>query len=385
MDDFTSATATLDPVAGVDALVHALAGDGYRVVGPTERDGVISYRELSRGTDMPTGVRTEQRAGSFRLAHDGETRFGWTPAADSWRAWVFPAEEEVLRIRRTDGSFVTTRPALPTQPLALFAARDCEVRALGILDRVLLEGAHPDPRYAARRNDAFIVAVTCTTPSESCWCTGTGGGPQPRADFDIRLTELTEGGHRLLAEAGSERGAALLQRLAAPAATGADLAAAETVVERAVAAIRRPVDAAALTMQLAGKDRDVQWEAVAERCFACGNCTLVCPTCFCVAYDDVTALTDDGGPAVETVRRQQWASCFQLDHSNLGGKPVRASVASRYRQWLTHKLQTWEAQFGTAGCVGCGRCTTWCPAGIDLPAEAALLAATTAPAQGGTQ
>ena len=108
-----------------------------------------------------------------------------------------------------------------------------------------------------------------------------------------------------------------------------------------------------------------RWEAVAERCLACGNCTAVCPACFCTDVDDVSDL--HGG--VE--RHRSWASCFDLAHSYLHGGAVRASIASRYRQWATHKLSSWHDQFATAGCVGCGRCITWCPAGIDLIAEVA--------------
>ena len=374
-----SATAVLEPSSGLAALVEVLGESGYAVVGPVARDGVISYDTVHDGADLPTGVRTEQAPGHFRLTTDGSgTRFGWTPAADSWRRWFFPAEEELLRIRRTDGSFVVSRPEPPARPLALLGARDCEVRGVAVLDRVLLEGEHPDPRYAARRRDAFVVAVTCGVPADTCWCTSAGGGPHPEAGFDIRLTEVPGDAHRLVAEAGTERGAdvlaAVAARCAAPEAGDADLADCAAVAERAAAGMRRPVDAATLPTLLAGADRHPHWDDVAARCLSCANCTLVCPTCFCVTIDDVTPLTDDGSPATESVRRQQWASCFQLDHSNLGGRPVRSTTASRYRQWLTHKLGTWQAQFGTSGCVGCGRCTTWCPAGIDLPVEAALLA-----------
>jgi ferredoxin len=102
---------------------------------------------------------------------------------------------------------------------------------------------------------------------------------------------------------------------------------------------------------------------------------MVCPTCFCSRIEDVTSLPSAGaGDSVRYVRQQRWASCFELDHSNLVGRPVRATTAARYRQWLTHKLQTWQPQFGTTGCVGCGRCTTWCPAAIDLVDEALALA-----------
>ena len=371
-----TAVAALHPRTGLDALVRALAADGYRVVGPVVHDGVVEYAEVAGGDELPTGVRVEQAPGRWRLRRDGEQRFSWTPGADSWKKFVFPAHQEVLRIRRTDGSFVVTHPDPPSRPLALIGARDCELKALEILDRVELDPAHPDPRYARRREGTFVVAVTCGVPSSTCWCTSIGGGPRPDRGYDVLLTEVDDAaGHRLIAEAGSDQGRVLLARLGAPAVGDDDVAAAATVARAAAASMPRRVAGEELPTLLAGQDRHPHWDDVAARCLSCGNCTMVCPTCFCSTFSDHTGLTTDGSGVVETVREQSWASCFQLDHSYLGGHPVRATTAARYRQWLTHKLQTWPEQFGTPGCVGCGRCTTWCPAGIDIVQEASVLSA----------
>ncbi len=362
----------LDPRKGLDALVAVLAADGFRVVGPVVRGAVIAYGDIVAGDDLPTGWAVEQAPGQWRMrqTEDG-TRFGYTPGAASWKQFVFPAHQEVLRVRRSDGSFVMNHPAPPDRPLALIGARDCEVRALDVLDRVQLDPDHPDPRYAARRFGTFVVAVTCGVPSATCWCTSMGGGPEPRHGFDVRLTELNDGdGHRLFAEAATERGAALLTRLPGVESTTVDLLAAETVAAAATAQMPPRLPGKELPNLLAGTEHHPQWDDVAARCLACSNCTMVCPTCFCSTFTDSTDFDPDA-----TVRTQEWASCFQLDHSNLGGRPVRATVAARYRQWLTHKLETWTDQFGTTGCVGCGRCTTWCPAGIDIVSEAAALIA----------
>lgn len=358
----------LDSAVGLDALIATLRDLGHRVVGPVVCDDVIVYDDLTSGSDVPRGVTVDQEPGRWRLHRsDGPERFSWTPAADSWKKFVFPPHTEVLRISRTDGSLVVTHPDPPEGPLAIIGARDCEIRALDILDDVFLSGEHPDPRHRARREGMFVVAVTCGVPSSTCWCTSMGGGPQPRGGFDLRITEVDDA---FLVEAGTERGDDVLARLDGTEADAALVAGAERVVDSALAQLPVRVDGGRLPERLAGTDHHRRWADVAERCLSCGNCTSVCPTCFCSSFSDRTEL---GGSGDETVREQVWTSCFELDHSNLGGRPVRATISSRYRQWLTHKLQTWPDQFGTSGCVGCGRCTTWCPAGIDLADEAIAL------------
>ena len=362
----------IDPRAGLQAMLDVLAADGYRVVGPVVRNGVIAYDDLTTEAEMPVGCSVEQSPGRWRLHHGTDSsRFSWTPGADSWKRFVFPARQEVLRIRRTDGSWTTTGPTPPDRPLALIGARDCEVRALSILDRVLLEPDHPDNHYADRRAGTFVVAVACGEPSATCWCTSIGGGPDPIEGFDLKITEISAGSgtaHRLLVEAATTRGRELLQRVPSVAATDADTAEAEAIMARSAAMMPARLPASELPELLTGTAQHPHWDAVAQRCLSCGNCTSVCPTCFCSTFSDHTPLGTD-----EAVREQSWASCFQLEHSHLGGRAVRGTTAARYRQWLTHKLQTWPEQFGTLGCVGCGRCTTWCPAGIDIVDEAIAL------------
>lgn len=372
----------IDPSAGIDALIGALRSRGHRVLGPALVDGVIVVRELLAGADVPTGVRVEQAPGRWRAERsDDGTRFSWTPGADSWKGAVLPQRSEVLRVRRRDGSWVTTLTTPPARPLALFGARACELRALDILDRVLIDHDHPDPRYAARRDGTFVVAVTCAVPAPTCWCTSIGGSPVAVGGFDLRLTELADpDGHRIVVDAGSDHGRAVLAEIPGTAVTELDRVAVDAVGRDSVRSIEQrfeglgdaaaPIDGTDLPSVLGAIDHHPHWDEVAERCLSCGNCTAVCPTCFCSTFADETGVDPD-----ETVRLQEWVSCFQLDHSNLGGRPVRATTAARYRQWFTHKLVTWQEQMDSLGCVGCGRCTTWCPAGIDLPAEARRIAA----------
>jgi sulfhydrogenase subunit beta (sulfur reductase) len=188
------------------------------------------------------------------------------------------------------------------------------------------------------------------------------------------LTELLEGRHRFVVEVGSEAGAALLGRVAHAPADEGDARDADTVVEAAAGRMGRALRAEGVRDVLLRNLEHPRWEEVAGRCLACANCTLVCPTCFCATVEDTTDLA---GAEAERVRR--WDSCFTLEHSHLHGGPVRMSIKSRYRQWLTHKLASWIDQFGMSGCVGCGRCITWCPVGIDLTEEVAAIRAGTEP------
>ena len=260
-----------------------------------------------------------------------------------------------------------TRPAGP--PMAFIGVRACELRAIAIQDRVFLEGQQVDPVYAGRRAGAFLVAVNCGTAAGTCFCVSMQAGPKAESGFDLALTELMDGGrHEFLVEAGTSRGADVLAEVASRAADGADTRAAAQVTERTAASMGRQLDTRGIKDLLYDNFDHPRWDDVASRCLTCGNCTMVCPTCFCFSITDVNDLT-----GTQAEQQRSWDSCFTMDHSYVHGGSVRASSRSRYRQWMTHKLATWIDQFGTSGCVGCGRCITWCPVGIDITEEAAAI------------
>ena len=365
-------TALSSAVVGPDALealVDALRRRGFRVLGPTVRDGAIVYDDLDSAADLPIGWTDEQDGGRYRLERrDDEARFGYAVGPHSWKQFLFPAHVRLWKARRENGSFEVEEEPPPDRPLALVGVRACELQGIAIQDRVFLEGRYVDRDYAARRQDAFVVAVNCFEPGGTCFCVSMDTGPKAEDGYDLALTEILDGEHRFLAETGSERGAELLAELPFRAATGADLDAAGRAVAGAAERMGRTLDAFDLRGLLARTLEHDRWDEVASRCLTCGNCTLVCPTCFCSSVEDVNDLTGD---AAERVR--SWDSCFSLEHSYIHGGNIRGSTRSRYRQWLTHKFGTWHDQFGESGCVGCGRCITWCPVAIDVTEELAAI------------
>jgi ferredoxin len=365
-------TSVVDPGA-LDALVAGLRARGYRVLGPTVRDGAIVYDDVESASALPIGWTDTHDRGRYRLERrDDDARFGYAVGPHSWKQFLFPPRVRLWKgKRRDDGGFdVEDAAAEAEPPLAFFGVRPCELHAIDVQDRVFLRGRFVERDYQRRREDAFIVAVNCFEPGGTCFCVSMGTGPRADRGYDLALTELLDGEHRFLVEVGSERGAEFLRELPRRAATETDVRAAEAAVAGAAERMGRTLDTVDLRGLLERTLEHPRWDDVAERCLTCGNCTLVCPTCFCSSVEDTTDLT---GAEAERVRT--WDTCYSVDHSYIHGGALRPTGRSRYRQWLTHKFGTWHDQFGTSGCVGCGRCITWCPVGIDVTEELTALRA----------
>ena len=353
--------------AALDALLSLVRADGRTLIGPTERDGAIVYEEIEGVADLPRGRGDEQSAGSYRLTRrDDDRLFGYTVGPSSPKRRLFPPLVPLTVSTHIEGK-VTFRPALEApRRLALLGLRACELAAIAVQDRVLMQGPVADPDYALRRADLFVIAVQCTTSASTCFCTSMGTGPELSTGFDIGLTEIDAG---IIAEAGSDAGRALLARLDAVPASPAERYGAAAAVAAVRATIGDPMPTAGIHDRLLAQLDHPRWAEVAERCITCASCTLVCPTCFCTS---VTQTTDLAGEVATSNR--SWDSCFSPGFAKVAGGSFRSRPRDRYRQWLTHKLATWQDQFGSLGCVGCGRCVTWCPVGIDIREEVAAIA-----------
>jgi ferredoxin len=355
--------------ADFQALIDLLAQEGYQVIGPTLGEGAIVYGPIRSAADLPRGWTDDQEAGHYRLVRrEDDAWFGFVVGPHSWKQFLFPPNTLLHTATREQGQWRMDVEAEAAPRYAFLGVRACELAALDVQDRVFLGPLYQDPHYARRRQQALVIAVNCTQAARTCFCTSMGTGPRCHHGFDLALTELPDG---FLLEVGSQRGAELAARLPlapATAAQHANAAAARAVAERQ---ITRRMQTQGLRELLLSNLNHPHWDAVAARCLSCTNCTMVCPTCFCSSVQEVSDLTLD-----RVERHRVWDSCFNPQFSYVHGGLVRHNIRSRYRQWLTHKLATWHDQFGTSGCVGCGRCISWCPVGIDLTQEVAAFRGT---------
>jgi ferredoxin len=355
--------------AGLDELIAVLMDDGYRVVGPTVRDQAIVLAELTSGADLPSGWGVDTGPGRYRLRRRSDQAvFGHSAGPQSWKRFLHPPRQQLWT---ADSRGFSAPAEEQSAPYAFIGVRACDLAAVATLGNVLGGGAYPDSRFARRRRGLFVVAAGCTEPGGLCFCASMGTGPAPGPGYDLSLTErIDDQGHRFVVDIGTEAGRRVLAKISHRAAADTEVDEARAAVVAAEQLMGRQMPEVDIRDLLAASRESPLWEEVANRCLTCGNCTMVCPTCYCTSTEDTSDLTGE-----HAERWEHWASCFELDYSYLHGGSVRTSGSSRYRQWMTHKLSTWHDQFGTSGCVGCGRCIAWCPVGIDITEETAKLAA----------
>lgn len=353
-------------VEALQALLDALHNRGYKVVGPTVHDAAIVYDRISSVADLPGGWTDEQEGGTYRLKRRDDTAyFGYASSPHSWKKYLHPPVLRLWSATREGGEMRIENDSPEPEKMAFFGVRSCDLRAILVQDRVFMGGPYIDAHYREQRAQAFIVAVNCTQAGNTCFCASMGTGPGVTSDYDLAMTEVIDAGrHYFVVSAGSSAGSEVLAEVPHRPARDEETEGAEHRVKAAASQMGRSLDTNGIKELLYNSYEHSRWDEVAQRCLACGNCTMVCPTCFCTSVEETTDLT-----ASRSERTRKWDSCFTADFSYIHGGSVRSSPRSRYRQWLTHKLGTWQDQFGTSGCVGCGRCITWCPVGIDITDE----------------
>jgi len=355
------------PRSRLQRLIDILKQDGYTCIGPQFRDNTIHYDVIDSVDRLPQGLSDQQTPGHYQLGPAGHPRyFAWANGPQALKPLLFAPREALWQSQAGEEEDLHFSEVIPaTEPLAVIGVRACDIAALYIHDKHFLQQTYRDPCYLARRQKLLLVAVNCTHPAETCFCASTGDGPQASYGYDLALSELDDG---FIVEAHTEKGLSIQSRLELDSVTVTQSETAHAANRHAAQQQTRRLPSRNLQQPLFDNLEHPRWDDIAQRCLSCGNCTSVCPTCFCHSEFDEAAL--DGS---RSTHYRQWDSCFNQGHSYIHGITIRSDTRLRYRQWLTHKLGSWHEQYGRSGCVGCGRCISWCPVGIDLTEETAII------------
>lgn len=360
------------PRARLQVLFDVLNTGGYRCIGPQCRDGAIVFDTLSGPEQLPAGVQDVQQPGSYRLQNSKNERlFAWANGPQALKPLLFAPHQPLWQVRRNADGHLSFDACMPSpEKVAVIGVRACDLAAMRLQDQHFLNGAYPDTYYKVYRENLFLVAVHCSHPAQTCFCVSTGDGPAATENFDLALHELDDG---FIISHGTAAGAEIMHRLDLTPVQAAQRETAQAQIDAATRQQQRQLPGRDLKQALFDNLDHDRWDEVAGRCLSCGNCTSVCPTCFCHTEQELPTLD---GSMSQHVR--QWDSCFTQGHSYIHGKVLRSETRLRYRQWLTHKLGSWHDQYGRSGCVGCGRCITWCPVGIDITEEVNAICGTAA-------
>jgi ferredoxin len=354
-------TITIQKPAFNTLLAH-LKSEGFLPIGPRVKNETLVYESIERLEDLPQGYSTIQKPGYFRLLRQKHNRyFDVIPGAHSWKQFLFPSRVELFALHKNGHGWQMDSEIAETPSYAFIGVRACELAAIQIQDNIFMRSDFTDPIYRTRRQRVFIVSVNCTHPADTCFCTSMKTGPRVRENFDLNLTELDD---VFVLTIGSELARRIMTGIPFEDASSYVLTNVEHKLSHAEQQIRRELDTNDLPELILEHLDHSYWNEIGKRCLSCANCTQVCPTCFC--WDTSDEMSLDGNA---TKRTRIWDSCFNPGYSHQAGGNTRPTIYSRYRQWLSHKLGTWQQQYGTLGCIGCGRCITWCPAEIDITEE----------------
>ena len=329
-------------------FVEGLAKD--RLYGTVARDGRSVYERLNAETVGRMAVRV-------------------APPVESLKGLILPIKERVA-VYPSPEPGGDSGDADTIQHQVVVGARACEVRAVEILDKVMLEGEFPDPFYEARRRSTVVVSTDCIAPDEFCFCNMVGGKPFAEGGFDLNLSPIEEG---YFVEIGSDAGKELvleqakLFREASQDEVRQRDALRKEVGEQLRKANARYEPAKPLEEVLKGKGVSEKLAELASACVECGACTFICPTCHCFLLYDRPLEEGEG----RSERIKSWDSCVLASYAKMAGvggakATPRPRLVGRFENRMRHKFEWMLENLGQIGCVGCGRCTAACAGGSDI-------------------
>lgn len=302
----------------------------------------------SSKTVFVPSVRDEQTC--FDVYQPGtEVNFGGSRTDLSPKEALFPQTEVIYSYSKL-GEDVTIEEPVISIDQVLFGVRSCDAYSIDRLDEVFLTRGYVDTMYYARRANTLIVALGCTEPQRSCFCTSFGIDPQNAQGADVQLIDL---GNKYSVAALTEQGEQALTQWA-------------EFLEEGEIPQTTPVECTLVLKTDSVKEslenlfEDPYWNDLSMKCLSCGTCAFVCPTCHC--FD-----MSQNNKGSEGYRFRTWDSCMFPEYTLMAGNHnPRPTKKERLRNRFMHKLSFFDDRYGSSMCSGCGRCIEMCPVGVDI-------------------
>jgi ferredoxin len=320
------------------ALVRSLIGGPRQVIGVVRKDGRFIYDALDS-------------ADSLVLDYD-ETLL---PP----KVFLQPPKETLLTFKPKQPR--SYREVIEAQPQVIFGVHPGDCAAIALLDKAFSEGVS-DGNYLARRSQTLIIGIYPTVPYQHRFTSSMVRDEAYKA-ADCMMIDCGSDGYAI--EAVTSKGKQLFGSSAAKPATPELIRKAEGLKNAVKDEAKLPMSRDDAPAFLAGKERHPIWEQLAKKCFSCGSCVLVCPTCYCFDVQDEVDLSLENGRRVRV-----WDGCTLKNFAIVAdGHNFRKSASDRIRHRILRKQKFIFERFGLPGCVGCGRCKNACVPDIAFPVD----------------
>jgi len=327
--------------------------NGVTFMGYKLQNSTPVFGEIHSLSDMPIKVSDIQRPGYYELV--AGYRFRLSYASPKW--YLLPPEHSILRVL-PNYEVVNAVNNSPVNKVVMFGIKPCDFNAIAVLDAIVA-GKHSI--YTKRRSSVVAIIIEeCLEPAETCFCSITGTGPTVLKGYDLAYARLDE--NTVIFKPGSTLGEEIIKAASLREAVQGQVETYYSAVERAINIMTTRLPRIEEIQRALKKSviNEKLWKTLSERCTGCGNCNYVCPTCFCIEIVDRVEES-------YTIRTALWAACRTYTYGLVAGGHFRRDLYTRYRHFVLHKFLFYSKQTrGLLGCVGCGRCATWCPLGLDL-------------------
>lgn len=276
------------------------------------------------------------------------------------KKFFFPQKEIILQFNTKP--YLKVEPVVEYEDTILFGVHTCDIAGFKCLNRVLSD-LPKDTAYLIRKKYITIIGLECNDYCDEYASCSLVGANMPTTGYDLMFTDL---GEYFIVHVHSSKGADIIKN------TEDLFKTAETSHIKELVALREkkskifvneiPAERRYLPELFDRSWNASVWQEVGQRCLSCGNCTAVCPTCYCFDIRDDVDLSLSSGE-----RYRVWFSC-QLDPfaKVAGGIDFRRERSARQRHRFYRKFRYHIDRYGMIFCTGCGRCSRTCMAGINL-------------------